>query len=109
MIVVPGVVSITYSASMTPNVPDGPVQRIIVTSAAAMTINAPTLPVDGDVLTLIVQNSSGGAMGAITFNAAFMNAGAFTNPASTKRRTIQWVYEGSTALWIEANRAAADI
>ena len=105
----PNVAPITYSASMTPNVPDGPVQRIIVTNGVAMTINAPTGPSDADVLTLIVQNSSGGVMGAVTFNAAFLPAGAFVVPLSTKRRTIQFVYEASTALWLEVNRAAADI
>jgi hypothetical protein len=46
-------------------------------------------------------------MGAITWGAAFLLAGAFTNPASTKRRTISFVFDGTN--WVETNRAAADI
>ena len=61
----------------------------------------------GHRLVYVITNNSGGAMGAITWNAAFLLAGAFTNPASTKTRTIEFLYNGTNR--IELNRAAADI
>lgn len=103
----PPVATITYSASMTPNALMGNFQRITVTNGTAMTINAPSNPKNGQELTFDILNSSGGAMGAITWNAVFKLAGAFTNPASTKRRTIRYYYDGTN--WVEINRAAADI
>jgi len=80
---------------------------ITTTGATAITFNAPANPTKGMILTFDILNSSGGAMGTITWNAAFKLAGAFTNPANTKRRTIQFRYDGTS--WIELARAAADI
>jgi len=99
--------AITYSASMTPDLTAADYQKIVVTNASAMTINAPINASDGAVLTLDVLNSSGGAMGAITFNAIYKLGGAFTNPANTKRRTISFCFDGTS--WIEMSRVAADI
>lgn len=103
----PTVTDLAYSSSMTPGAHIAIKQRITVTNATAMTINAPTNPILGEDLTFDIINSSGGAMGAITWNAVFKLAGAFTNPANTKRRTITFYYDGTS--WIETTRAAADI
>jgi hypothetical protein len=101
------VATVTYSASMTPDAALSSYQKITPTNTTAMTINAPTNPATGLWLTLDFLNSSGGTMGVVTFNAAFKLAGAFTNPASTKRRTITFRYDGTS--WVEMARAAADI
>lgn len=103
----PTVTDLAYSASMTPGAHIAICQRITVTNATAMTINAPNNPNAGMDLTFDIINSSGGAMGAITWNAIYKMAGAFTNPASTKRRTIRFYFDGTS--WIEIGRAAADI
>lgn len=104
-----GVAALTYSASMTPDASKGAYHKIVVTNGTAMTINAPTNPpaVAGPTLTFEFLNSSGGAMGAVTWNAAFKPAGAFTAPANTKRRTIQFQWDGTN--WVETARVAADI
>ena len=84
--------------------------KLNVTSGAAFTINAPTNPRDGDTLTYEIINSTGGSIGTITWpggGGGFFMAGAFTNPANTKRRTITFQYDG--AAFIEISRAAADI
>lgn len=103
----PTVTDIAYSASMTPGAHIAIRQRINVNNATAMTINAPTNPNDGMELTFDIKNTSGGAMGLITWNAIYLLAGAFTNPATSKRRTIKFYYDGTN--WIETARAAADI
>jgi len=81
--------------------------QLTVSDGTAFTINAPSYPYKGKRITVDVKNASGGAMGAITWNAVFKLAGAFTNPATGSRRTITFYYDGTN--WVETNRAAADI
>lgn len=100
----------TYSPSMTFDATRSYYHKIIVTDAVAMTINAPTGLVPGQGFTVDVRNTSGGAMGAITWDPIFHMAGAFTNPADTQRRTINFYADGSPVTkLIEMSRAAADI
>jgi len=99
-----------YSASITPDASQGVWQTITVTNGTAFTINAPTNTPDSShtkELAIEVVNSSGGAMGAITWNAAFVfTNGAFVNPANTKKRHVRFEWNGSN--WIETARALAD-
>lgn len=100
----------TYSASITPDCTQGEWQTITVTNTTAFTINAPTTP-PGSLQTaeLIIEvlNSSGGSMGAITWNAAFVFAGlTWTNPASTKKRYARFKWNG--AAWVCQTIASAD-
>ena len=81
--------------------------RITATNGVAFTISNPTNAMDGGWFVLDIKNSSGGALGAITFGAAFLLAGAFVNPANTKRRTIMFYFDATN--WVEVARAAADI
>jgi hypothetical protein len=99
-----------YSASITPAANQGPWQTITVTNGTAFTINAPTFPPganDTATLTIEISNTSGGAMGVVTWNAAFkLVGGAFTNPATGNKRYIRFAWNGSA--WVEIARAAAD-
>ena len=99
-------VTVTYSASMTLDASLGNVFEITVTDGVAFTINAPTNPVTGQFLTVKIYNTSGGALGAATWNAVFkMNA--WTQPADTFNRAICFHYNGTN--WTEDFRSAADI
>jgi hypothetical protein len=91
----------------TPDLYVARVWKWTISNANAKTVAAPVKARTGDFLMIDVLNSSGGVMGAITWNAVFKLAGAFTNPANTKRRTISFYYDGTN--WVETNRAAADI
>lgn len=102
-----GEVALTYSASMTPNTLLGKVFTITVTDGVAFTINSATPQTDGQEIMFVIINSSGGAMGAVTFAGNYRLAGAFTAPANAKRRTIKFVRESGG--WTELSRAAADI
>lgn len=101
------VATVTYSASMTVDSSTAGHAAITATDTSAFTINAPTNAKKGRTITFDITNSSGGSLGTITWNAAFKLAGAFTNPANGKRRTITFRHDGTS--WIEVNRAAADI
>lgn len=101
----------TYSAAITPNPTSGPWQTITVTNATAFTINQPTgTTLSAGItteMTIEVFNNSGGAMGAITWNGAFVFAGqTWTNPATGKRRFARFEYNGSN--WICTAMSPAD-
>lgn len=99
----------TYAATITPDVSTAWHSVITVTDNVDFTIANPTgaSSSGGEQLTVHILNSSGGAMGTITWGTKFNLAGAFTNPASTKTRTISFYNDGSR--WFELGRAANDI
>lgn len=77
-----------------------------LSTSSNRTMGAPTNPQTGQSITYDITNGSGGAI-TTTWNAAFHLAGAWTDPAASKRRTITFYYDGTN--WIETNRAAGDI
>lgn len=99
--------NLTYSSTITPNAVTGRIQKLSVTNTAAFTIAAPINSAAGQTLVFDIMNASGGTMGTITWNSVFKLAGTFTNPANTKRRTIEFYFDGTN--WVEVNRAANDI
>lgn len=87
----------------------GNIFSITATNGTGFTVSNPTGFVAGQIITYDFKNSSGGSMGACTFGAAFLTAGAFQTPgiANGKRRTITFYFDGTN--WVEVSRAAADI
>lgn len=101
------VASATYSATIASDASAAAHFTVVATDTTAFTIAAPSNAKKGRSITFDITNSSGGSLGTITWNAAFKLAGAFTNPANGKRRTVSFKYDGSN--WVETHRAAADI
>lgn len=99
--------ALAYSATIATDANLGELFTIAATDTSAYTISNPTSACAGMKITYDIKNSSGGSMGTITWGNKFLLAGAFTNPANTKRRTISFYYDGTN--WVETNRAAADI
>jgi len=85
---------------------EGNVYTVAVTAATAFTVTPPASPVDGQYLTYIFVNTSGGAMGVLTWNAIFKLCGALSNPATGNQRMIQFYYDGTN--WRETFRSVAD-
>lgn len=102
-----GVSAITYSASMTPDTFAGTKFTIVATNGTAFTINAAAPRNLGQEITFDIKNSSGGALGAVTWAGSYLLAGAWVSPANTKRRTITFYSDGTA--WIEKSRGAADM
>jgi len=111
-------VLVTYSASMTFDASQGSGEFIIpVTNGTAFTINNPVNATGGNQypkggkLVVTFVNTSGGAMGAITWGSNFKLA-SFTGPATTKNLSVTFtnasVY-GSANVWREVSRTAADV
>ena len=103
-----GPTALTYGTTISTDAALNDDFTINVTNNTAFTISNPTNAIIGDLLTYSIKNTSGGAMGAITWGSEFKMAGAFTNPANNTRRTITFHRETSTE-WVERSRAAADI
>lgn len=99
------IVNATYSASITFAAGTGNSFVVAATNGTAFTINAPTGPATGLVMDVTIKNSSGGALGVITWNAVFKMA-AFTNPANGFSRTVRFRYDGTN--WVE-RRVDADV
>lgn len=97
---------VTYSAAMTIDASTGNSFDITATNAVAFTINAPTFPTDGQLMTIRIRNTSGGALGGATFNAVF-KLSAWTQPANGFNRTIDFEYNGAN--WMQKAQTGADI
>lgn len=97
--------TITYSASITIDCNLGNVFQTTATNGTAFTINAPTNVGDCQVITLSIRNNSGGALGAVTWNAAFRLA-AWTSPANGNSVQITFYYNADTGQWYETSRSA---
>lgn len=90
--------------------------QIIAGTAAAFTINNPINPPaqsanGGPFLMLVLVNTTGGALGAITMGAAYHTAGAVTAPATGNRRLYLFINLGTAAapVYYEISRSAADV
>lgn len=100
--------TLAYGATVATNaIRKGPF-RITATNGTAYTISTPTNPVYGNTITYDILNSSGGAMGVVTWGAAFkLDATGFVNPANGKRKTISFYYDGTN--WVQVGPTSADI
>lgn len=99
-------IAVTYSASITIDASTGHQFQINVTNGTAFTINAPTNPTTGQRAKIQLRNTSGGAMGAVTWNAVFKMP-TFTAPATGFSRTVDMYYNGAN--WIVWQISTADV
>lgn len=90
---------ITYSASMTPNPLNGDTFFITITDGVAFTINAPTdiTQFDGGQFNFILINSSGGAIGNVTWAANYKTEwdNGANKPANGEQVTISFAVHRS--------------
>ena len=95
----------TYSASITIDSSAGQWHIVTVTNSTAFTVNAPTNPpgVNGTAeMTIEIFNNTGGAIGTITWNAAFKFPVAWVNPAAGKKRAATFKWSGTAWVCISA-------
>lgn len=101
-----GVTAPTYGTTVTPDASAGNTLVITPTNATPFAIGAPLNLVIGQRLQFTIRNTTGGALGTVTWNALYKLAG-WTNPANGNSRSIEFVYDGVRLT--EVNRTANDI
>ena len=100
----------TSGVAMTFDASQGNSFVLTVTDNVAYTIGAPTNPPFTGMsqrILLTIRNTAGVALGAATFNAIFKLGAAWTNPANTLSRSIEFRWNGTN--WVEYSRTAADV
>lgn len=100
-------VQLVYGPTINTNVANAESFVISATNGTAFTIAAPTGGVSGQTITYTIRNASGGAIGAITWNAVFKLNAAAIAPANGNSRSISFQYNGTN--WVETFRSAADV
>lgn len=78
-----------------------------ITAGTAFTVGNPTVEPDTTPrITIQVKNSSGGAMGVITWDTLYKMS-AWTNPANGFSRAIDFQYDGTN--WIQISQTGVDV
>lgn len=99
-------VVLTYSATIATDASLGNIFSITANNGTAFTISNPTNLVTGQRVLYTIRNTSGGALGAITWGGTFKMA-AWVSPATANSRSTEFVYDGTNLvqLW----QSAADV
>jgi len=99
---------LTYGATVATDTGLANLFKLTVTNGIAFTMSDPTNPITGRIATFDILNSSGGAMGVVTWGAAFkLDATGFVSPANGKRKTISFYYDGTN--WVQIGPTSGDI
>ena len=101
--------TVTYSASMTPDLAEANHFTIIATNATAFTVNLPTnYGTSSEQFTFTIRNTSGGALGVATWTTGYKMS-AWTQPATGFARSITFAYNPATTYFEEVSRTTADV
>jgi hypothetical protein len=101
-----GRVSPTFGATVSFDAIRGNAFYVNATTGDAFTIAAPANPTAGQRIAVQIRNTSGGALGAVTWDPVFKMA-AWTSPATGYARSVDFLYDGAN--WIEVGRTPADV
>lgn len=96
----------TYGANVAITATAGDIFEITVTNNSNFQIDNPTAGKNGQQITIKVSNTSGGALGTVTWDTAYKLA-SWTNPATGNQRSITFNYDGTN--WFELHRTSADV
>jgi hypothetical protein len=98
--------ALTYTPSISITATAGAIFSVTATDAVPFSIGAPSSPATGQRITIQIRNTSGGALGTVTWNAVYKMA-SWTSPATANSRSIDFFYNGTN--WIEVGRTTADV
>lgn len=99
-------VTLTWAANIVTDASLGNTFFLAAIDANNRTFDAPTNAKSGERIRYYVSNTSGGALGTLSWNAIFKMA-AWVNPANGSYRWIEFEYNGTN--WQEGGRATADL
>ena len=96
----------TYGASVAIDGSLGNTFAVTATNGTAFTVANPTNASTGQTITIQIRNTSGGVLGAVTWDTLYKLA-AWTSPATGNSRAVTFLYDGTN--WVEVGRVAADV
>lgn len=96
----------TYGASVAINASLGDLFDITATNRTAFTVANPTSAADGQRITVTIRNTSGGALGTVTWGTLYKLAD-WISPATAFSRSIDFRFNGTN--WVEVARTPADV
>jgi hypothetical protein len=97
---------LTYGTTVNTDASTGNEFSVTATNGTAFTMANPTNLTTGQVLSYTIRNTSGGALGTVTWGTTFKLA-AWTSPATANSRSIEFVYDGTNL--VERSRTTADV
>jgi len=101
-----GVSPTSYGSTINIDAALGQIYTINATTGAGFNINDPSNSVLGHQITITIKNTSGGALGAVSWAALYKMA-TWTQPANGYSRSITFYYNGTN--WIEYTRTNSDV
>jgi hypothetical protein len=96
----------TYGASVAIDTSLGNEFDVTATDGVAFTVANPTNATDGQRITITIRNTSGGALGVLTFDTLY-KASAWTQPANGFSRSIDFKYNGTN--WVQIGQTGVDV
>ena len=96
----------TYGTTVTIDASLGNSFDITATNGTGFTISSPTNSYDGEIINITILNTSGGALGTITWGGNYKMS-TWTSPATGNNRSITFKFNGT--YWYEVSRTAADV
>jgi hypothetical protein len=101
-------VVLTYSGFVSPSMVLGNTFDLTPTNGTAFTMGNPSGGTDGDEITFTIFNTTGGALGALTWSANYKLVGsAWTQPATGFNRSVSFRRSGT--LYYETARSSGDV
>jgi hypothetical protein len=99
----------TYGASITINNDLGNSFLITATNSTNFTVTAPSNQNLDQEIDIIIQNSSGGNLGIITWPINYTLGSPFTSPLNGYYRSIRFRLRQDTGRWVEISRSLSDV
>lgn len=87
--------TLTYGTSIATNAATGTIFIIPITNGTAFTIANPTNPATGQQIAYRFVNTSGGAVGTVSWGAAFKTSAATATPSTGFSREIGFFFDGT--------------
>jgi hypothetical protein len=92
-------VDLTYGGTMTPDAAVANGFKIEPSDNSAFLIDNPTNPGDGQEITIWLYNTTGGALGTVSWGSKFRVAASFTKPADGFAKAVRFWYDSNRDQW----------
>jgi hypothetical protein len=99
-------VTLPYSSTIAVDASTGGLFDITATNNTGFTISNPTNGFKGKTITFKIRNTSGGALGAVTWMSSFKMS-TWTSPANAYSRSVTFCFDGT--YWIQISQTGVDV